>query len=68
MRALLVHQGLESALVEEEDPKTVGSSISDEKMKQIHNTLILSLSDSVLGEILEKKTLSVSGTKWRLCA
>ena len=32
IRALLVHHGLESAL-EEEDPKTVGSSRSDEKIK-----------------------------------
>ncbi|KAH9743388.1 hypothetical protein KPL70_003281 [Citrus sinensis] len=59
MRALLVHQGLESAL-EEEDSETAGSSRSDEKMKQIHNrahnTLILSLSDSILREISEEKT------------
>ncbi|KAH9801638.1 hypothetical protein KPL71_001098 [Citrus sinensis] len=59
MRALLVHQGLEPAL-EEEDPETAGSSRSDEKMKQIHNrahsTLILSLSDSILREISEEKT------------
>ncbi|KAK9233056.1 hypothetical protein WN943_023305 [Citrus x changshan-huyou] len=58
MRALLVHQGLESAL-EEEDPETAGSSRSDEKIKQIHNraqcTLILSLSDSILREISEEK-------------
>ncbi|KAH9752456.1 hypothetical protein KPL71_014688 [Citrus sinensis] len=58
MRALLVHQGLELAL-EEEDPKITGSSRSDEKMKQIHNrahsTLILSLSDSILREISEEK-------------
>ena len=59
MRALLVHQGLESAL-EEEDPETVGSSRSSEKMKHIHNrahsTLILSLSDSILKEISDEKT------------
>ncbi|KAH9686485.1 Integrase catalytic domain-containing protein [Citrus sinensis] len=59
MRALIIHQGLESAL-EEEDPKTIGSSRSDEKMKQSHNrahsTLILSLSDSILREISEEKT------------
>lgn len=59
MRALLVHQGLESAL-EEEDPETVGSSRSSEKMKHIHNrahsTLILSLSDSILREISDEKT------------
>ncbi|KAH9681573.1 Integrase catalytic domain-containing protein [Citrus sinensis] len=46
MRALLVHQGLELAL-EEEDPETAGSSRYDEKIKHIHNrahnTLILSL-------------------------
>ena len=58
MRALLVHQGLKSAL-EEEYPETAGSSRSDEKMKQIHNrahsTLILSLSDSILREISEEK-------------
>ena len=51
MRALLVHQGLELAL-EEEDPETAGSSRYDEKIKHIHNrahnTLILSLSDSIL--------------------
>ena len=53
-KALLVHQGLESYL-KEEDPKTAESSRSDEKMKQMHNrahsTLILSLSDSILRKI-----------------
>lgn len=54
MKALLVHQGLESDL-KEEDPETAESSRSDEKMKHMHNrahsTLILSLSDSILRKI-----------------
>ncbi|KAH9670481.1 hypothetical protein KPL70_017006 [Citrus sinensis] len=36
MKALLVHQGLESDL-KEEDPETAESSRSDEKMKHMHN-------------------------------
>ena len=59
MRALLVHQGLESAL-EEDDRGDASSSVSDEKKRQIqnkaHSTLILSLSDSILREISEEKT------------
>ncbi|KAH9790976.1 hypothetical protein KPL71_003571 [Citrus sinensis] len=59
MRALLVHQGLESAL-EEDDLGDASSSVSDEKKRQIqnkaHSTLILSLSDSILREISEEKT------------
>ena len=59
MRALLVHQGFEAAQ-EEEDPKIAGSSISNEKIKQIqnraHSTLILSHSDSILSEISDEKT------------
>ena len=59
MRAFLVHQGLQSAL-EEDDLGGASSSVSDEKKKQIqnkaHSTLILNLSDSILREISEKKT------------
>ncbi|KAH9681558.1 CCHC-type domain-containing protein [Citrus sinensis] len=59
MRALLVHQGLESAL-EEEDPEASTSSVTDDKKRQIqnraHSTLILSLGDSILREISEEKT------------
>ncbi|KAH9699128.1 hypothetical protein KPL71_024224 [Citrus sinensis] len=59
MRALIVHQCLESAL-EEDDLGDVSSSVSDEKKRQIHNkahsTLILSLSDSILREISKEKT------------
>ncbi|KAH9668944.1 hypothetical protein KPL70_021590 [Citrus sinensis] len=59
MRALLVHQGLESTL-EEEDPEASTSSVIDDKKRQIqnraHNTLILSLGDSMLREISEEKT------------
>ena len=59
MRALLVHQGLESAL-EEDDLGDASSSVSDEKKRQIqnkaHSTLILSLSDSILREISKEKT------------
>ncbi|KAH9662167.1 hypothetical protein KPL70_024758 [Citrus sinensis] len=59
MRALLVHQGLESAL-EEEDPEASTSSEIDDKKRQIqnraHSTLILSLGDSILREISEEKT------------
>ncbi|KAH9679844.1 hypothetical protein KPL71_026299 [Citrus sinensis] len=59
MRALLVHQGLESTL-EKDDPEAPSTSVSDEKRKQIqnkaHSTLILSLSDSILREISEEKT------------
>ncbi|KAH9658262.1 Integrase catalytic domain-containing protein [Citrus sinensis] len=47
MRALLVHQGLESAL-EEDDPEALSTSMA-------HNTLIFSLSDSILREISEEK-------------
>ena len=58
MRALLVHQGLESAL-EEDDPEAPSTSVFDEKRKHIqnrtHSTLILSLSDSILREISEEK-------------
>ena len=58
IRALLIHQGLESAL--KKDLKTAGSSRSDEKMKHVHNrahsTLISSLSDSILKEISKEKT------------
>ena len=70
MRALLVHQGLESAL-EEDDPKALSTLVSDEKRKQIqnraHSTLILSLSDSILREISEEKT-TLSGIRLKLCA
>ncbi|KAH9659867.1 hypothetical protein KPL70_024018 [Citrus sinensis] len=59
MRALLVHQGLESAL-EEEDPEASTDSGIDDKKRQIqnraHSTLILSLGDSILREIYEEKT------------
>ena len=59
MRALLVHQGLESAL-EEDDLRDASSSVPDEKKRQIqnkaHSTLILSLNDSILREISEEKT------------
>ncbi|KAH9697399.1 hypothetical protein KPL71_023589 [Citrus sinensis] len=59
MRALFVHQGLESAL-EEDDLGDASSSVSDEKKRQIqnkaHSTLILSLSNSILREISEEKT------------
>ena len=59
MRALVVHQGFESAL-EEDDLGGASSSISNENKRQIHNkahsTLILSLSDSILREISEEKT------------
>ena len=59
MRALLVHQGLESAL-EEDDLRDASSSVPDEKKRHIqnkaHSTLILSLSDSILREISEEKT------------
>ncbi|KAH9736371.1 hypothetical protein KPL71_018077 [Citrus sinensis] len=59
MRALLVHQGLESAL-EEEDPEASTGSGIDDKRRQIqnraHSTLILSLGDSILREISEEKT------------
>ena len=59
MRALLVHQGLESAL-EEEDPEAATSSVTDDKKRQIQNraysTLILSLGDSILREISKEKT------------
>ncbi|KAH9762289.1 hypothetical protein KPL70_000762 [Citrus sinensis] len=59
MRALLVHQGLESTL-EEDDLGDASSSVSDEKKRQIqnkaHSTLILSLNDSILREISEEKT------------
>ena len=59
MRALLVHQGLESAL-EEEDPEASTGSVIDDKKRQIqnraHSTLILSLGDSILREISEEKT------------
>lgn len=54
MRALLVHQGLESAL-EETNQDGAESYVSDEKKNQIqnraHGTLILSLSDSILSKI-----------------
>ena len=49
-----MHQGLESAL-EEDDLEAAVTSMSDEKKKHIqnkaHSTLILSLSDSILREI-----------------
>ncbi|KAH9744862.1 hypothetical protein KPL70_003863 [Citrus sinensis] len=59
MKALLMHQGLESALDEEDPEASTGSGI-DDKRRQIHNrahsTLILSLGDSILREISEEKT------------
>ena len=59
MRALLVHQGLKSAL-EEEDPEAATGSVTDDKKRQILNraysTLILSLGDSILREMSEEKT------------
>ncbi|KAH9651061.1 hypothetical protein KPL70_026606 [Citrus sinensis] len=59
MKALLVHQGLESALDEEDPEASTGSGI-DDKRRQIqnraHSTLILSLGDSILREISEEKT------------
>ncbi len=59
MRAFLVHQGLKSAL-EEEDQDGAGSFVPDKKKKQIQNraysTLILSLNDSILRESFEEKT------------
>ncbi|KAH9669014.1 hypothetical protein KPL70_021617 [Citrus sinensis] len=59
MKALLVHQGLESALDEEDLEASTGSGI-DDKRRQIqnraHSTLILSLGDSILREISEEKT------------
>ena len=58
MRVVLIHQGLESAL-EEDDLGGASSSIPDEKKRQIHNkahnSLILSLSDLILREISEEK-------------
>ncbi|KAK9185556.1 hypothetical protein WN943_025912 [Citrus x changshan-huyou] len=71
MRALLIHQGLESAL-EEDDLGDASSSVSDEKKRQIqnkaHSTLILSLSDSILREISEEKTtLGISNKVEALC-
>ena len=55
-----MHQGLESAL-EEEDPEAATSSVTDDKKRQIqnraHSTLILSLGDSILREVSEEKTV-----------
>lgn len=71
MKALLVHQGLKSAL-KEEDLETTESSRSNENMKQIqnrvHSTLILSLSDLILREISDgKTTLGIRNKVKALC-
>lgn len=58
IRAMLVHQGLESAL-EEEDPKGAPSSMFDETRRQAlsraRSTLISSRSVSILRKISGKK-------------
>ena len=63
-----MHQGLEFAL-EKENPKAASSSMSNEKRKHIaHNTLILSLSDSILIKIFEENaTLGILNNVEALC-
>ena len=68
MRAILIHQGLDSALDDEdEDPKgkkehTEGSSRSGRDQKIInnkaHNTIILHFSDEVLRQVAKERTTS----------
>ncbi|KAH9678733.1 hypothetical protein KPL71_025836 [Citrus sinensis] len=72
MRAILIQQGLDAALEDDEDSKAKqrkeeGSSSSGADMKTInnkaHNTIILHLSDEVLREVAKEKTASGLWTK-----
>ena len=67
MRAILIQQGLDSALDDEEDPmakkeKGEGSSVfgGDQRAinKKAHSTIILHLYDGVLGEVAKEKSAS----------
>ncbi|KAH9648030.1 hypothetical protein KPL70_025426 [Citrus sinensis] len=72
MRAILIQQGLDAALEDNEYPKAKqgkeeGSSSSGVDMETInnkaHNTIILHLSDEVLREVAKEKTASGLWTK-----